>query len=335
MNTIVQVVIGIIICIIAFLSTAYFFQTNSNIYSLSENDYVGGQTYTVPVITGVLPLSHNELVISTKNPRMAEYLPLPKSINLDGGAQYSYSFWLNRTGLTSDKVDGKVLFVRGLVKKARVMVPGSTAASGGMKVLTNNYNIKSSSLQTVVKQPLVRFMSTTDNMDSPDPNKTPINNLIVEMNTLNNPNIVVNIDPNVSGNGILSSTLNNWIMITFTFQDMVDMYSKPNGVLFRAYVNDTEVMHNTISADAMRLNDGPIYILPQMNAADTGDSRQALSGNLADITYYNFALEQEDIKQIYAKSFNENSFQTPSSRNSTGQANQYYRLSLASQIERI
>lgn len=331
MHAVLQIFLGLLVCVVVLLGTGYFFISPSKSVEMqfsSTPDYVGGQTYVVPIIKGVLPMSESEIIISTTNYAAPQYIKLPPSNNVEGGAQYSYTFWINRKEMTSSAVKGKPIFMRGVNQKALVLTPGrmtdptAIATPDKMKIGDNTFNVANKvNTATVVKAPLVRFGDSATEAQ---------NELVVEFNSLQDYNHIIRIKPDVYVNGAAS-----WVMVTLTFQDLIDVYGNPSGVLFRAFVNDTEAINGSVATDALRLTDGPIHILPQMDSTDTGDRRSALTGAIADIVYYNYALGQEEVRTIYTSGFNSGAYQTPSDRASSNLKNQYYRLSLSSEVEQL
>ena len=329
MHPVLQIFLGLLVCVVVLLGTGYFFTGPSNSIDMQFSatpDYVGGQTYVVPIIKGVLPMSESEIVISTTNYAAPQYIKLPPSNNVEGGAQYSYTFWINRKEMTSSAVRGKHIFMRGVNQKALVLTPGKitdqTSTEDKMKIGENTFRVaKKVDAATVVKAPLVRFG------DSPTEAQ---NELVIEFNSLQDYNQVIRIKPDLYVNGAAS-----WVMVTLTFQDLIDVYGNPNGVLFRAFINDTEAINGSVATDALRLTNAPIHILPQMDSTDTGDRRSTLTGAIADIVYYNYALGQAEATTIYTSGFNSGAYQTPADRASANLKNQYHRLSLSSEVEQL
>lgn len=323
MSPVMQIIVGLVFVLMVLLSTTYFFSApkQPGLHD-NEDDYVGGQTYVVPIVQGVMPFSEGELSIQTANSASAQYVHLPRSNNMAGGAQYSYSFWLSRSNLSSANAANKVIFMRGINRQMQVVTPGKADASGPLNVANKKYGIASyNPSETIVKAPLIRFGS--------DPS-TGVNQLIVEFNSLQQYNQSITITPD-----ILANSVTDYVLVVITFQDMVDMYGYPNGVLFRAFVNNTEVVNTTVATDALRLSDAPLYIYPTMGPSDTSDMRQTLTGGIADLTYYNYSLTQSDITMIYNKGYDTSTYKTPADRANAGAKAQYYRLSLQSELEQI
>ena len=63
---------------------------------------------SIPLVKGACSFTSAETEVNTSNPEKSEYVYLPDSNNLKGGAQFSYSFWLklNGTGVNKFKNRG-------------------------------------------------------------------------------------------------------------------------------------------------------------------------------------------------------------------------------------
>ena len=64
------------------------------------------------LIKGLLPLSNSEIIFNTQNNKSSNYVKIPKSINNEGGSQYTYSFWLNKK--SSTEYANRIILLKGL-----------------------------------------------------------------------------------------------------------------------------------------------------------------------------------------------------------------------------
>jgi hypothetical protein len=286
------------------------------------NDLVGGNKVDVTVITGKLPLNNAELTIHTSIPEKDEYIELPRSKNLDGGAQYSYSFWMNSSSMGA--VANKALLLRGQTNRGNIISTkndtstNSTAVVGSTKVkVDSNKNMYDTVVSTktntvMLKQPMIKF-GATQNM------------FVVSVNTNNNPDEEWNIDASIAN----AAAPNTYKMYTFTFEDYLAADGFSNGFIMRFYVNAIEISAKTVSGESLRLNDGPLYIFPMWGQTPN----ELLTGDIADITYYNYALKKHDIKKLVEKGFNDMPATTPGQRKGkNANRNKYYQLSLDQQL---
>ena len=203
---------------------------------------------------------------NTHNVFSTNYQKLPHSMNKMGGAQFSYTLWVKLNDLSASNVADKVLFLHG--DKNRYAY---TTSVGN---LTQNH------VGNVVKCPLVKFGDSADT-------------LMVEFNTTTEVSATAEIskvksfDETIRHN-VFSLMPGKWVLFTFTFEDDRRYGEHEDGVVFKFYVNDI-LYHTQRYAGALRLNQGDLSILPTVAIAD---------GYLADLTYYNYALELDAIKNV-------------------------------------
>ena len=266
------------------------------------------------IIDGVIGLNNGEINISTRNKMAVEYINLPRSNDLKGGAQFSYSFWMKRYGLTNAAAN-KILFMRGVKKLNRVVEVGESSNEGSVIMLDNvNYKVERDYSDVVVKCPLVKFGNSVDE-------------LVVQFNTAKSPMNEFRI------NADLLKILKNdaWYMITITFEDVIGLDGFENGVRYAVYINDSEIYNGTVRDDTLVLNNDNFIMFPRIDNSD----HSSLRGNMADVTYYNYALTKDELTTLVAAGFNKYQYQTPGSRLKKSSKDLYYRLTLKNRNDQI
>lgn len=277
---------------------------------------------SVPIIEGKIIMNNNQLVIDTSDPNQIEYVSLPPSNNLKGGIQYSYSMWMNKLNISSS-IANRILFMRGLTTTSQVATLDTSSNidgvwTNGTKIDTNltKFKLTSTTNGPLVKQPLVKF---GDNE----------NELKIQFNTIKNPtNEII-----ITGDMMNKLNTNAWYLLTFTFQDGYGIDGFENGVMIKFFINDKEMMTQTIPNDALIINQDPVYILPTLNVVDPNVA--TLAGSMADITYHNYALSQDDMLAIVLKGFNNMSYMTPGMKKSTANASKYYTMTLNNSLQNL
>lgn len=186
---------------------------------------------SVPLTLGKCSMNGSSKHLNTSNPWKNQYIHTPPSNNLLGGAQYSYSFWVD---MKSDFEDTMDLFIKGSNKK--ISFDGKPP----------DYFIAS---------PLVRFNDGGKYMT-------------VRFNTLNNPVTEIHLTENFFE--LTKSTAHNprWFLFTLVFADYFDFKNQEKGIDFRCYVNSDLVVSKNIKNDALKLNNSDIFILPSGNSAE-------------------------------------------------------------------
>lgn len=342
LNPIVQVILSIIIIIIILkVGVPFFFkelkslESDSNAFKTISNDY------TVNIIDGIMPFTSSEVYITTTNKLDDNYVNIPRSINRSSGAQFSFSFWINKgKDFKPESLSDRVILIYGLKNKDTIAkklpvdldslsidttfytdLPYKTileskiegepidvtpAAIAGSDKNYRSFNI-SAKTDIIVKCPLIKFSKNGKDIE-------------VEVNTIKN----------ISNSFKISSPLmdimskDEWNLLTFTFEDYNNLVGFATGTKMTFYLNNKQVSTQIIKNDSLKINNGKIYILP-----DTGSVQSVSnSGSIANVTYYNKALKLDEINTILNNRFTEQSYKTPKTKNTKLVAAKYGRISL-------
>ena len=270
------------------------------------------------IIDGIYDIDKDgETSFNTSNKYAEKYIELNPSINQSGGAEYSYNFWLYKNNLT-DMISSEyiALFMRG--SKQSIYYNKNY---NGNCLISNNITDP----YVLVKNPLVRL--------SRDGKK-----LIVEYNTITNPD-VLNSDGTIDCLGINSNTNDDSMLGIYDFDDsfndkfsMITIVLKEtssdadilnqNNTNCKLYLNGTLILdRNTKSpysgnslqsgSTVMKHNKGSFYVAPNgiigKNNADIINNPKKNSGpvlQLSDLAYYNYALSQSEITNLFNKKYN-------------------------------
>lgn len=232
----------------------------------------------------------------TINPRARSFKSLQRSFNRKGGAQYSYSFWIHLKDTSSKNVANKVILMRGdrqrytFTRKPSLVVtandPDSKILKAGEDTTQYAFN------EVLVKGPLIRFGED-------------YKSLVVEFNTLDNPNEKVEIrsfdsasdDPGLRHN-VLKLIDNAWVLFTFTFEDSVAINDFEDGIIVRFYVND--FLYNVSKVrSTLYQNNGSFYLLPTWNGQGGAGGMPLRDARIANLKYFNYALSSPAVKELY------------------------------------
>jgi len=223
---------------------------------------------SIPLTIGSCNFDSSKIEINTSNPDKSGYVHLPKSNNLKGGAQFSYSMWLDMKSNTPMKVSDNIIFLKGSLRKGFV-TPQTSAQSD---ILT--------------KCPMVKFVPKSTDIIFPE--------LEISFNTLKHPDNSIFLDEEIFT--MIQSSIGNprWFLLSITFQDYFDFTDSEMGIQIQCFINDHLVKTQTIKNDSIRINNGNFFLTPN-NDDDEGDP----DSFYADLTYHNFALDVIDIQKIY------------------------------------
>ena len=299
MNTAVQIIVGIVIAILIYALSLWILRRDQLVADPSS---LATPKQRVMILDGFADASViSGTQWSTVNPQAQNYVLLDRSYNRKGGAQYTYSMWVQIRDVSVIK--GQTLFMRG----------DPTLYSWTKKVGSSNpVPFK----DVLIKSPRVRFASSFDE------------GLVVEFNTLDDPQGgTVLITPNenpipTAGQSPAPLTTydetmrknafnlirDRWAMLTFTFEDGVAINEFENGIMMRFYLNDVLYKSQGVKG-ALKLNAGDVYLLPAIandpnygQSYGVGQGRDALTNStVGNLAYYNYALGLGQVRELFTR----------------------------------
>jgi hypothetical protein len=312
----IQITAAVMVTLVCVLLILYVFDVNL-VKSDKELPYFKRFEKHVAVpIDGVLPFSYQELRIDAHNKNSDWYMYMPKSSNIKGGAQYSYSFWMNKNKLVG--VKDKVILLRGLKNVHNTVTLGEPRAYPSKDTLTmdGTHYVAQVQKEVATKSPMIKFGANEDE-------------IIVQFNTVGNRHNEFKITSDILN--VMGT--NNWVMYTFTFEDFIAPYGFENGVVAKFFINDKEVFNKKFKYDALAINDGPLFVFPY-HPNEKPEDRNKMVGSIADLKYYNYALTAEEIRDIKKKGFNKQMYIPPHLRKEL-MKKKYYQLSVYNQIDQL
>ena len=277
----------------------------------------------VPIFLGVKDLknSKNETYITASDRTNPNFRDVDVAVNQPGGAEFTYNFWLyvaSDIGLTAAtntndvdsgiKHDQVILFVRG--SKTPKTFNNLCSTTQVPKTKTDIY----------AKCPLVKLENAGKVLS-------------VEFNTVASPDVVVENAQNLCENktndwdrknsykvGIngINSLSDKWNMISVVIQDtnQSDPLPMRNKVRCRIFINgrvqlDKYVDGRFISSSEpkpatsiLKQNSGHLYVAPDVSEAYQLTSLSNKKLMMADLTYFNYAMDTKDISNLYKNKFN-------------------------------
>lgn len=270
----------------------------------------------VKILDGTFAYDTNKTaVINTTFPYYGNYRDIVPSINQKGGAEYTYNFWIymdTEGNLGSgNSVKTKVLFVKGSDTRIQYLSDNKNncyaSETGGWYLVKNplvRVNIKSGKVSAIVTE-----FNTIKSVDAVHDSPEKINCSSSDINQK---------DLNMFGIYGLEGRTDlhgRWSMITLVVSE-----TNPNSdIMFRneavvkMYLNGYEYFNKTSDAyyssgsvtTAMRNNSGNLYINP--DKTETDYSKLAIS----DLTYFNYALTDEEVISLHKAGFNKNTAAIP------------------------
>jgi hypothetical protein len=291
------------------------------------------------IINGIYDYSSSEIKFNTVNKSHMYYRDISPSINQQGGAEYSYNFWLyvDQNGLNKLKENSDTAEVN--KKDIVLFYKGEKAVYYSKNNYNCHYKMQGSNnyVNLITKNPLVRI-------------KHDGTSIAIDYNNILSPDSYQNNsiykkceyqsvegdwqDKNKNMLGIYDITFNNkWFMVTIVIKEVADNNNilNKNRAVCRLYINSMLIFENKVEtmygsdiySATMKNNKSPFYINPNMNlnnndigknpyfnintakhtnnqndVRDLGDILK-----MADLKYYNYAIDQDMINSIYRKGF--------------------------------
>jgi len=334
LDIIIQVILAIfLLLIMAFLA-----------YSIYDREYISSIKITTTnrketkIFSGIYEYTRSKYTIETVNKRDPRFLDLSPSINQNGGAEYSYNFWLyyNIKNPQSKLIDGTsaekkyiVLFYKGLKNKLPYNQFNFSCDT--------NLRGKSKSY-ILVKNPLVKLSNDGkhliveyNNINTPDT----FNSSSTKIDCNNSPDIYES-KTNKLGIKDMDNNLFNkrYNMVTIVMQESPKGEDElfVNRTTCKVYLNGTLIsnrstLNNDLAnennrdsyATVMRKNMGYLYINPKDQFEDDTEIISRIEEiteedtvtkdvplKMADLTYFNYAISEDDVLRLYNNKFNTN-----------------------------
>jgi hypothetical protein len=314
--------IQVIISIIILLLMGYFAY---NIYLIEFEKMLKSSSDVkkeINIIDGIYDYkTYEEMVFNTTDETKESYLDINPSINQEGGAEYSYNFWLytDKTKLAKEDKD-LVLFLKG---------------EKNLYYSNNNYNCSTinsaskSNVNVLIKNPLVKLRGNGGAM-------------VLEFNNIYNPDSyqhgakydncdnVNSVDWNERNKnllGIYNLNFNKkWFMVTIVMKEVADANNilMKNRASCKIYINGinvldkkAETIYNGKSLSAtFKNNKSPFYMNPNLTTgSNNGNVKTDMQRymqktdfvenavKLADLKYFNYALPDTKILELYSNGF--------------------------------
>jgi len=274
----------------------------------------------IDIINGIFDYkTYTESKFVTDNKSKKEYMDINPSINQEGGAEYSYNFWLyvdkNKLSMSGDDNKDIVLFFKG---------------EKNLYYSANNYNCSSKRQgnnnvpNILIKNPLVRLRNNGSS-------------LIVEFNNIYNADSYqhrsdykncndVNgeqwMEKNKNMLGIYNLDFNNkWFMVTIVMKEVSDSNNIliKNRASCKIFVNGLNVLdkkaetryNNETYSATFKNNKSPFYIRPKFNKVKKDnniffDHDNIIDENvlkIADLKYFNYSLDEKKILELLGNGF--------------------------------
>ena len=264
---IVQVLIGLVFVLIVYEIALIVIRSDN----LSGNDpYDLNVKKMVVILDGYADSSQlSNVSFNTQLPFISNYKAIIPSSNIKGGAQFTYSLWINQGTTSFSTRRNKCIFIRGDKKKY-------------------NVNITETSTNTVT--PKTMYVGLCPMLMFGDNE----NDFVVKFNTVNNIQEQLYLKAQTSDNDLYRKNLislysGKWFLMTIVFEDNIPINDFENGLSVQIYINEILYTSGTYST-MLKQNQGDLFFFTDGSIP---------SCMISAMKYYNYALSQTEIKDIY------------------------------------
>lgn len=344
-NTVIQIILSVfLIAIMAFIS--YSIYNNEIIRSVKLNTTTKLKT---EIFTGILDYTQEKnIMVETYDASSSNFLDINPSTNQNGGAEYSYNFWLffdvnPVSNVITTDCDSNI----SAYKEYAYIVLFYKGETNTLPLLTNNYQCDYTD-RTMKKYQY--YLDENINVKNPLVKiRNDAKEIIVEYNNINFPesynSSAKKISCKINANDIKTRNLNKFgikemdtnklrqtfNMITIVFQEqpnnelIFNVESANCRIYFNGVLIENRIAHSasiekkddftSIKSRVMKSNlskllINPTNVTPGINSispittTDTNQNNVKISPlQVADLSYFNYALSQREITQLYNKGY--------------------------------
>lgn len=270
-----QVVSAIIVLVIVFWIARW---TIGNDQLVTVPDEADEQT-SVVVVPGVKSTKDDESIfittpVANKLNRKLPFVYLSPSLDRDGGAQFTYSFWFKtEPGSNFDTV----LFMR------------------GDKTRASFQNTRPDAIDRTIKHPVAFCPMIRAKMES-DGDLT----------------FTSQVNVNDDFNKVATHTVKNesavdvtqWNLVCVTYVDG-ELHGQERGVMCKIWYNLIP-KQMFFQGSSIKANGGNLYVVPEFSSSDGGRAYPKTShtngkGSMRNLTYHNWAFDSNDVHDLMAK----------------------------------
>lgn len=275
-NKAIQFVLGLVAVYIIYLLATTAMKADKLIIDAEKDMSLKKTTY----VTNGFVDSSSSIRISTVVPFAPNYLPITPSMNIKGGSQFTYQFWLYVDDTSN--IGDKVIFMKGDTNKYSYTLQENKYDVSTKQMVPYNKRFVT---DRVAKCPLLAFNTGGKGIE-----------FKLQFNTLNNMNetfYITNMqsESSIYRNNLLSVFAKQWFLVTIVFQDNMPINDFETGLLVKFYLNDVMYQQKGYNT-TLKQNDGDLVLFPDQDLAGC---------KVSTFTYYNYAVSDKDVKQISDK----------------------------------
>lgn len=281
----IQVLVGIIAVFVLYNIGKYILKEDDILYQ--PNNYEVGDDKTAIFIGFIEANKHFNRTYNTMYLDASNYIDLKRSVNKQGGAQFTYQFWIyvdNPEYLIEE--NQKILEGEDQRHPFPIFIKGDP----------QRYNYEH--FEDMDKRSKGKFVRDHTSFCPKVTFGNKNNEIIVSFNTTKAINEQVSIikkdsDRSTRRHNVLSLQPRKWIMYTIVFLDNIPVNDFETGLIVKLYVNELLYKLDTFPNTAIRQNNGDFVLLPD------GPANVEANLRISNLCYFNHAVAENEIVGSY------------------------------------
>jgi len=267
-SIVIQVVVGLVVTYFIYMIALKIMNVDKLIID-EKNDLA--KKKHVRVIDGFIDASSRNVKYNTTMPMANNFLPIRPSVNIKGGAQFTYSFWMFKDA-NADCIN-KILFLKGDDRRYNFTIKDNLKPKVPIIEKMNEH---------MVFCPMLKFGNDPSSFE-------------IKFNTLARYDETMKIEKLTSNdsayrNNLMATLENTWFMITISFEDNIPISDFENGIVVKFYVNDTLYKVGRFPS-ALKQNQGDLILFPNGNNLIS-------NVKISNFNYYNYVLNESEIQAL-------------------------------------
>jgi len=276
----IQILIGLLIAWIIYYISLSVLQADKLVI---DNKFDANKRTKTEIFTGYMDSSALYNVSYNASVDTADsFVPMRHSVNLKGGSQFTYQFWVNVGD--PEALNEQVIFLRGDPN-----IYNYTVVDNVQKTTRN------------VKD----FISFCPMLTFGPPGEMGFKLYFNTVHNIKQEMVITTLksDNDVLRQNMLSLFPQKWVLITIVFEDNMPISDFESGLMVKFYVNDTVYKIGRYPT-MLRQNEGNFYMMPDTVIPQV---------KLADLSYFNYALDDATILKTFRKGFTDRAAQSQKS----------------------
>jgi hypothetical protein len=300
----IQIIFAICLTILLFIIG--FATYNYEFMKAIQDSSASALQKAVPIFDGIKDYSNtNSEVYTVTNKKDPSYRDIQPSFNQKGGTEMTYSFWLFNNHITTNQIPNQRDAGFSDQNQTILFIKGSTTQFTYPNLCSENKT------DFKIKCPLVKLENNNTNLTLEFNTLTAVDAIkqsyLKDCSTVQDTWKKTNSHKLTIGNLDRSEFKGKWVLVTIVINDTMHTDALPyrNKTHCAIYLNNFKELDtyvdgalDTEKISTIKTNKGNLHVFPNKPTSSLPSPKNLMMANL---TYYNYSLDQKAIENIYTK----------------------------------